>query len=50
MVWYIYWLAIASFLGIVISFVIRLAQKEKMQIITAAEIRETEHRLGKQQL
>lgn len=50
MVWYIYWLAIVSFVGIVASIIFRLSQKEKMQIITADEVREIELKYGKQQL
>lgn len=50
MVWYIYWLAIASFLGIVLFLIIRLSQKEKMQTITVEEIRETERKFGKQRV
>lgn len=50
MVWYIWWLAIAGVLAIVFSLIIRLSQKEKMQIITAEMVKETELKFGKQQL
>jgi cytochrome o ubiquinol oxidase subunit 1 len=50
MVWYIYWLAIASFVGIVALLVIRLSEKEKMQVITAEEVRKTELQFGKQRV
>lgn len=50
MVWYIWWLAIAGVLGIVISLIVRLSEKEKMQIITAEQVKETELKFGKQQL
>lgn len=50
MVWYIWWLAIAGLLGIVISLIVRLSEKEKMQIITAAQVKEMELKFGKQQL
>lgn len=50
MTWYIWWLAIASVVSIVICFIVRLSQKEKMQIITADQVREIELKFGKQQL
>lgn len=50
MVWYIYWLAIACFLGIVISLVIRLSQKDKMQIITKEQVKKIELEFGKQRI
>lgn len=50
MVWYIYWLAIASFVGIVALLVIRLSEKEKMQVITAEQVKNTELQFGKQQI
>lgn len=50
MTWYIWWLAILSVVVIVVSLIVRLSQKEKMQIITAEEIKETELKFGKQQL
>lgn len=50
MVWYMYWLAIASILAIVVSLIVRLSQKEPMQIITAEQIRETELKFGKQKI
>ena len=40
MVWYMYWLAIGSLIGIVALLVYRLSQKEPMQIITAKEVME----------
>lgn len=50
MVWYIWWLAIVSFLAIIGSLIYRLSQKEKMQNITAAEVKEIELKFGKQQV
>lgn len=50
MVWYIWWLAIASVIGIVASFVFRLSQKEKMQNITAEQVKNIEMQYGKQQI
>lgn len=42
MVWYIWWLAIASFSGIVACLLVRLSSKEKFVKIPAAEIKEFE--------
>lgn len=50
MVWYIYWLAIISFIGVVICLVVRLSQKEKMQIITVEQIKKNELEFGKQKI
>ncbi len=50
MIWYIWWLAIASFLGIVVSLIIRLSQKEKFDNITPAQVAAMEAKFGKQQL
>ncbi|HSX26514.1 MAG TPA: cytochrome o ubiquinol oxidase subunit I [Chlamydiales bacterium] len=50
MVWYIYWLALVSFIGIVASLIIRLSQKDEMQIITAAEVERIEQEFGKQKV
>jgi cytochrome o ubiquinol oxidase subunit 1 len=50
MVWYIYWLAIVCFIGIVASLIIRLSKKDKIQYIKVAEIKKTESEFGKQQL
>jgi len=40
MVWYIWWLAIASFVGMVACLLVRLSSKEKFVVIPAAEIKE----------
>lgn len=50
MVWYIYWMAIAAFLAIVISLIVRLSQKEKMEIITAEQVKKIEHQYGEQKI
>jgi cytochrome o ubiquinol oxidase subunit 1 len=50
MVWYIYWLAILCFLGIVASLVYRLSRKDEMQIITAKQVEQIELEFGKQQI
>lgn len=50
MVWYIYWLAIVSFLGIIASLIVRLSQPEPMEIITAEQVREIEEKIGKQRV
>lgn len=50
MVWYIYWLAIACFVGIVALLVLRLSEKEKMQVITAEQVKNTELQFGKQRI
>jgi cytochrome o ubiquinol oxidase subunit 1 len=39
MTWFIWWLAFASFVGIVTCVVTRLSQKEKFEIIPAAEVK-----------
>lgn len=47
MTWYIFWLAILSFVGIVICLIIRLSGKDEHDIIPAAEVRafEKSHRI-----
>jgi len=45
MVWYMYWLSIASFVGILACLIVRLSSKEKHMIITAAEVKATEEAL-----
>lgn len=50
MVWYIYWLAILCFLGIVACLVYRLSRKDEMQIITAKQVEQIELEFGKQQI
>jgi cytochrome o ubiquinol oxidase subunit I len=50
MVWYIWWLAIVGVLAIVLSLIVRLSQKEQMQVITAEQVREIEEKLGKQKV
>lgn len=42
MVWYIWWLGIASFIGMVTCLLVRLSSKEKFVRIPAAEIKEFE--------
>lgn len=42
MTWYIYWLAIVSFVGIVACLIIRLSGKDEHDIITAAQVKEIE--------
>ncbi len=42
MVWYLYWLAILSFIGILITLIIRLSGEDEHQIITAAQVMEIE--------
>ena len=49
-VWGMYWLVIASLIGIVACLVFRLSQPEPMQIITAKEVEEIENRVGKQRV
>lgn len=50
MVWYIWWLAIASTLGIVACLIFRLSRKDPMQVITAEQVKNTELEFGKQQV
>lgn len=42
MTWHIFWLAILSFIGILICLIIRLSQKDKHEIITAKQVEEIE--------
>jgi len=42
MTWHIFWLAIASLIGIVICLIIRLSGKDEHEVITAAQVKETE--------
>ena len=50
MTWHIFWLAIASFVGIVACLIIRLSGNDEHEIITAAEVKEMEAaRLRRQQ-
>lgn len=42
MTWYIFWLAIISFVGIVACLIIRLSGKDEYQIITAAQVKKME--------
>lgn len=42
MVWYIYWLAIISFVGIITCLIIRLSGKDEHDLITAAEVKQME--------
>lgn len=42
MVWYIWWLAILSFLGIIACLIIRLSGKDEHELISAEEVQKTE--------
>lgn len=42
MTWYIWWLAIGSFIGIVISLIVRLSRENEHEILTAAQVQEME--------
>lgn len=42
MTWYIWWLALIAFTGIVVCLVIRLSSKDEHYVITAAEVKEIE--------
>ena len=42
MIWYIWWLAILSFIGIIICLIIRLSGKDEHDIITAEQVKEIE--------
>lgn len=42
MTWHIFWLAIASFIGITLCLIIRLSGEDEHDIITAAEVEEIE--------
>lgn len=50
--WYISWLAILSFIGIIVCLIIRLSSKEEFDVIPAAEVKriEEEHRRRHQAL
>lgn len=47
MVWYIWWLAIVSFIGIIICLIIRLSSKDEHMIIPAAEVKRIEEEARK---
>lgn len=49
MTWYIYWLAIVSFVAIIVCLVIRLSGKDEHDLITAAEVKELEEQLTRRQ-
>lgn len=42
MIWYIWWLAIASFVGMIICLIIRLSKEDKHDVITAAQVEQME--------
>lgn len=42
MVWYIKWLAVVSFLGIITCLIIRLSGKDEHEVITAAQVKKME--------
>lgn len=42
MTWFIYWLALISFIGIVACVIIRLSSKDDYDLITAAQVKEME--------
>ena len=48
MTWHIFWLAIISFIAIVICLIIRLSGKDEFDIITAEEVKKIELRSKKQ--
>lgn len=51
MIWYIWWLAIASFVAILACVIIRLSGKDEHDLITAAQVQEMEaERIRRQEL
>ncbi len=42
MIWYIWWLAIASFIAIVVALIIRLSGKDEHELITADQVEQME--------
>jgi cytochrome o ubiquinol oxidase subunit I len=48
-IWHIWWLLIASFVGIVVSIIIRATDDETEYVIPAHEVKENEERLIKQE-
>ena len=42
MTWYIWWLAIISFVAIIVCLIIRLSGEDEHDIITAAQVKEME--------
>lgn len=49
MTWYIYWLAIACMIGIIICLIIRLSGKDEHELIPAAKVKEMEEELLRRQ-
>lgn len=49
MIWYIAWLAIASFLAIIACVIIRLSGKDEHELITASQVKEIESEIRRRQ-
>lgn len=49
MVWYIWWLAIGSVIGIVVCLIIRLSKEDKHVVISAEEVKQMEEEYARRQ-
>ena len=49
MVWYIWWLAIGSLIGIVVCLIIRLSKEDKHVVISAEEVKQMEEEYARRQ-
>jgi cytochrome o ubiquinol oxidase subunit 1 len=49
MTWHIMWMAIISFIAIAVCLIIRLSGKDEHELITAAQVKETENAYRRRQ-
>ena len=47
MIWYLWWMAIISFIGIITCLIIRLSSEDKHDILTAAQVKQIEETYAK---